>query len=144
MDDFVEAITEAKRSLDDYNGGPLAAIGVANAMANARNAAQTARKSLADGDQFTSEEATRCSESYTKMFLILLDTLQSAKDKAPLFKSMGVGPLAIYMVQNLHDEKNLFEGVAKTKIPDDVFYQMTPWTDKIGHAFDEAQQAYRT
>jgi hypothetical protein len=46
------------------------------------------------------------------------------------------------MVQSLHEEKNLFEDVAKTQIPDDVFRQMTQFTVKIGQAFDETEEAY--
>jgi hypothetical protein len=50
MDDFAEAIAQAKTSLDNYSGGTLDVVGVANAITNVRNAAQTARRSLAGGD----------------------------------------------------------------------------------------------
>lgn len=81
MDTMADKIEAAKTSLDSYNGGIPAALGVARSLMVAQTATRAARENLAKGDKMTPEEGSRYFESYEHMYPVLLDAIHSAKEK---------------------------------------------------------------
>ncbi|KAJ5241767.1 uncharacterized protein N7469_000094 [Penicillium citrinum] len=144
MQKLAEKIGAAKDSLDNYNGGIPAALGVARSLIVAQTSAKHARKNLADREPMTPEEGDRFYESYSEMFPILLDAVHSAKDKAPLFNKAGLGPEAKTYLDNLHNEKRLFEKEAQSQVPEDIFRKVQPSANRISAAFDEADLAFQS
>ncbi|KAJ5604828.1 hypothetical protein N7510_009982 [Penicillium lagena] len=143
MNNMGEKIGAAKRSLDNYSGGIPAALGVARSLIVAQTSARTARENLAGDDKMTPEEGSRYAESYYQMSPILLGAIQSAQEKAPLFKKSGLGPEARTYLNNLHAEKRLFENQAKATLPDETFRKIQPSSDRISKAFDDADRAFQ-
>lgn len=75
----------------------------------------------------------------TNLTLLKLTFLQ-----APLFNKAGLGPEAKTYLDNLHNEKRLFEKQAKTQVPEDTFRKVQPSADRISTAFDEADSAFQS
>ncbi|KAF7158735.1 hypothetical protein CNMCM5623_003899 [Aspergillus felis] len=142
MDNLTKAIRDARDSLHNYQGGLSGAIDTADAVSNAKLAARTARESLAGSNSLTPDEATKYYDAYSKMSPVLLDALTVAKDKAPLYKEAGVSPQARETVQDLHNEKKMFQEQANKQIPEETMQKAAASTEQISKAFDEAEAAF--
>ncbi|GFF38224.1 hypothetical protein IFM51744_03722 [Aspergillus udagawae] len=142
MDNLARAIRDARDSLYNYQGGLSGALDSASAVSNAKLAARTARESLASSNGLTPDEATKYYEAYTKMSPVLLDALTAAKDKAPLYKEAGLGPQARETVQDLHNEKKMFQEQANKQIPEETMRKAAASNEQISKAFDEAEAAF--
>ncbi|GIJ86884.1 hypothetical protein Asppvi_005782 [Aspergillus pseudoviridinutans] len=142
MDNLAKAIRDARDSVYNYQGGLSGAIDTASAVSNAKLAARNARESLAGSNGLTPDEATKYYEAYTKMSPVLLDALTVAKDKAPLYKEAGVSPQARETVQDLHNEKKMFQEQANKQIPEETMRKAAASNEQISKAFDEAEAAF--
>jgi hypothetical protein len=81
MNNMSDKIAAAKTTLDNYNGGLLAALGVARSLTVAQTSARTSREHLEENDSLTPEEGSRYLENYEHMAPILLGAIQSAQEK---------------------------------------------------------------
>ncbi|KAJ5279936.1 hypothetical protein N7478_005308 [Penicillium angulare] len=144
MRKLTDKVESAKKSLDNYNGGIPAALGVARSLTIAQTSAKSTRKSLADREPMNAEEGDRFLQSYDEMAPVLLDAIHSAKNKAPLFKKAGLGPEARTYLDNLHVEKRRFEEEGQKQLPPSIFRQIKPSSDRISEAFDEADREFDT
>ncbi|KAJ5107591.1 hypothetical protein N7456_004266 [Penicillium angulare] len=142
MRKLTDKVELAKRSLDNYNGGIPAALGVARSLTIAQTSAKSTRKNLADREPMDAEEGDRFLQSYEEMAPVLLGAIHSAKNKAPLFKKAGLGPEARTYLDNLHVEKRRFEEEGQKQLPPSIFSQVKPSSDRISEAFDEADREF--
>ncbi|KAJ5654360.1 hypothetical protein N7490_001363 [Penicillium lividum] len=84
MNTLADKIGPARSSLDNYNGGILASLGVAQFLMIAQTAARTARENLAKENNMTPEEGARYSKSYDHVSQVVLGLLEDqAKAKVP-------------------------------------------------------------
>lgn len=64
--------------------------------------------------------------------------------QAPLFNKAGLGPEAKTYLDNLHNEKRLFEKEAQSQVPENIFRKVQPSANRISAAFDEADLAFQS
>jgi hypothetical protein len=79
-----DKVDNVKRALDSYNGGAIFALPVANAIYNAHQAAEDARKDLGDSDPFDTDEGSQLLDAYHGFHPRLADVLSAGAAKVVL------------------------------------------------------------
>lgn len=78
-------IDNAQRVIENYNGGLLGALSVANAIYKAHMSAEDARKQLGNSDPLTEEDSQKAGEAYLDIHPRLLEAMKAGTDKVRTF-----------------------------------------------------------
>ncbi|RDW64527.1 cell wall mannoprotein 1 family protein [Aspergillus mulundensis] len=116
LNDRIDAV---QSSIDGYSGGlsgVVLALPVANSLYSAHTAASTARTSLSALDPLSPADSQRALDAYNEVHPRLIRALNAGRDKAAVFKDVGVGYVAQGMISNLYNEKNRFEEALRAKV----------------------------
>ena len=74
-------VAKVSKALENYKGGLLGALQVANALHGAHKATTTARKNVGKCGDFNITEGAEAVDAYSDLHPRLLDALKSAKEK---------------------------------------------------------------
>lgn len=158
MNTLQKRVSEARESIEGWDGGLLGVIPIASKMQGVKSSTADTRRTIEQSDAFGDEDQDEVLAAYQQLQPEIVGALNAAEQKvchsppylmarsadptqAPAFKDAGVAFVARAMMDDLKSEKEKFETTMQEKVPAERYRSAEPKVAEVNAAFDSAHKA---
>lgn len=158
MNTLQKRVSEARKSIEGWDGGLLGVIPIASKMQGVKSSTADTRRTIEQSDAFGDEDQDEVLAAYQQLQPEIVGALNAAEQKvchsppylmarsadptqAPAFKDAGVAFVARAMMDDLKSEKEKFKTTMQEKVPAERYRSTEPKVAEVNAAFDSAHKA---